>query len=99
MERRRPFLRWLFDSRNGVENCLTSRWIFIRALAAIYFSAFYSLIFQIKGLMGPQGILPAKEYLVAAAKYFGWWRYWDAPSIFWVSSSGPMLTAVTWLGL
>ena len=27
------------------------RWIFFRALAAIYFSAFYSLLFQIKGLL------------------------------------------------
>ena len=75
-------LRWLFDSNNGVEGCLISRWIFLRALAAIYFSAFYSLVFQIKGLIGPQGILPAREYLAAAANYVGWWRYWDAPSLF-----------------
>jgi hypothetical protein len=99
MERPRYLLRWLFDSRNGVENCLISRWIFLRALAAIYFSVFYSLIFQIKGLIGPQGILPAREYLAAAVKYFGGWRYWDAPSLFCFSSSGPMLMAVTWIGL
>src|SRR5260370_22268394 len=99
MERSRHLLRWLFDSRDGIEDCLISRWIFLRALAAIYFSAFYSLIFQIKGLIGPQGILPAGEYLIAAAKYFGYWRYWDVPSLFWASSSGPMLMAVTWIGL
>jgi hypothetical protein len=99
MERPRHLLRWLFDSRDGIEGCLISRWVFLRALAAIYFSAFYSLIFQIKGLIGPQGILPAGEYLVAAAKYFGWWRYWDVPSFFWASSSGPMLMATIWIGL
>ena len=92
-------LRWFFDSGNGVEGCLISRWIFLRALAAIYFSAFYSLVFQIKGLIGPQGILPAREYLAAAANYVGWWRYWDAPSLFWISSNDPALLAVTWIGL
>ena len=40
---------------------LIPRWIFLRALALIYFSAFYSLLFQIKGLMGPEGILPARQ--------------------------------------
>ena len=35
---------------------LLPRWIFLRALGVIYFSAFYSLIFQIRGLIGPQGI-------------------------------------------
>jgi hypothetical protein len=99
MKRPRHLLRWLFDPGNGVEGCLIPRWIFLRALAAIYFSAFYSLIFQIKGLIGPEGILPANEYLAAAAKYFGGWRYWDVPSLFWISSTGPMLMTVTWIGL
>ena len=44
---------------------LWPRWIFLRALGVIYFSAFYSLIFQIKGLIGPDGILPAGDYLQA----------------------------------
>ncbi len=35
------------------------RWIFLRALGAIFFSAFYSLWFQIHGLIGPNGISPA----------------------------------------
>ena len=29
-----------------------ARWIFLRALGAIFFSAFYSLFFQIRGLIG-----------------------------------------------
>jgi hypothetical protein len=75
------------------------RWIFLRALALIYFSAFYSLLFQIKGLIGPQGILPAQQYLGAIAEQLGATRYWYAPSMFWVSASSAMLMAVTWIGL
>src|ERR1700719_38717 len=48
---------------------LLPRWIFLRALGLIYFSAFYSLIFQIKGLIGPRGILPAAGYLSDVANY------------------------------
>ncbi len=49
-------------ARCGPADRLIPRWIFLRALAAIYFSAFYSLLFQIKGLIGPEGILPASQY-------------------------------------
>ena len=91
--------RWLFDSRNGVQGYLVARWIFLRALAAIYFSAFFSLAFQIKGLVGPQGILPAQEYLISAAHYFGTWRYWQVPSLFWLSASSHTLMLVIWIGM
>ncbi|HTB97474.1 MAG TPA: lipase maturation factor family protein [Terracidiphilus sp.] len=92
-------IRWLFDSRAGATNRLIPRWVFLRALAAIYFSAFYSLLFQIKGLIGPQGILPAADYLAAVARAMPSTRYWYAPSLFWFSSSAHMLMAITWLGL
>jgi hypothetical protein len=92
-------LRWLFDSRHGPRGRLTPRWIFLRALAAIYFSAFYSLLFQIKGLIGPEGILPAQKYLNAIAQSLGATRYWYAPSLFWFSSSSTMLMAVMGIGL
>ena len=77
------FFRWLFDSRYGPRGRLAPRWIFLRALALIYFSAFYSLLFQIKGLIGPEGILPAHKYLDAVAEAFGPKRFWFAPTIFW----------------
>ena len=93
-------IRWLFDSRSGLINHLIPRWIFLRALALVYFSAFYSLLFQIDGLIGPQGILPAKEYLAAIAGSLpGLNRFWFAPSLFWFSASSHMLMAITWLGL
>ena len=70
------------------------RWIFLRALGLIYFSAFYSLVFQIRGLIGPHGILPAGEYLQLIARSFeGRIRFWYAPSLLWISSSSQMLLA------
>jgi hypothetical protein len=92
-------VRWLFDSRCGLADRLIPRWILLRALAAIYFSAFYSLLFQIRGLIGPEGVLPAQQYLAAVARMLGGTRYWYAPSLFWISSSSQMLMAVTWIGI
>ena len=99
MERPRHFIRWFFDSRSGPSNRLIPRWIFLRALSAIYFSAFFSLIFQIKGLIGPHGVLPAWQYLAAIYSSLGTASYWIAPSLFWLSAGSPMLMAVTWVGL
>ena len=91
--------RWLFDSRRGPRGRLVPRWIVLRSLALIYFSAFYSLLFQIKGLIGPEGILPAGQYLAAIAQQLGVSRFWYAPSLYWISTSSAMLMAVTWTGM
>src|ERR1017187_1457212 len=95
----RNLLRRLFDSSHGAPGRLLPRWLFLRALAAIYFSAFFSLLFQIKGLIGPAGILPARQYLFSVAESLGPLKYWYAPSLFWLSSGSHMLMAVTWIGL
>ena len=92
-------IRRLFDSRYGPRRVVIPRWIFLRALAAIYLSAFYSLLFQIKGLIGPQGVLPAGVYLAAVSREMPSWHYWFAPSLFWISSTSQMLMAVMWIGL
>ena len=89
----------LFDSNGGVSNRLIARWLFLRALGVIYFSAFYSLLFQIRGLIGDNGILPATEYLEAVAHTYGSARFWFAPSLFWYSTSNTWLMAVCWIGL
>lgn len=95
----RHLILWLFDSAHGVSGRLIPRWIFLRALAAIYFSAFYSLLFQIKGLIGPQGILPVHEYLPAVARAYPDTKLWFAPTLFWLSSTSHALMIVTWIGL
>src|SRR5882762_5425305 len=92
-------LRWLFDSKEGAAKRLLPRWIFLRALGLIYYSAFFSLVFQIRGLIGPHGILPADEYLKALAERFGHTSYWYAPTLLWFSSGAHMLIGICWTGM
>jgi lipase maturation factor 1 len=99
MERPTNPVRWLFASDQGPRTVLLARWLWLRALAAIYFSAFFSLLFQVKGLIGQNGILPAGETLAGIAQAAGHNRFWIAPSLFWISSSTHFIVAVTWIGL
>ena len=92
-------LRWLFAPVHGDHERLTPRWLFLRAIGLIYFSAFYSLLFQIRGLIGPNGILPAAEYLRAVTNSFGLARFWYAPTLLWFSAGNHMLMAIVWAGL
>jgi lipase maturation factor 1 len=93
-------IHWLFDPPQTGETRLAPRWLFLRALGAIYCSAFFSLIFQIRGLIGPQGILPANTYLEAISHALGHaQRIWYAPTLLWWSSSNAMLNAICWAGL
>ena len=78
---------------------LWPRWIFLRALALIYLSAFYSLLFQIKGLIGPDGILPAIDYLQAVNASMHGQRFWFAPSLFWFGAGNHTLMVVCWVGV
>jgi len=74
---------WLLGPEAPAESPRTHllpRWIFLRAIGVIYFSAFYSLIFQIKGMIGPRGILPAAGYLRDVANYYpGLQRFGSRP--------------------
>jgi len=78
---------------------LWPRWIFLRALGLIYFSAFYSLLFQLRGMIGPHGNLPAVDYLQAVAAGFHGDRFFYVPTVFWLGSSNQALMLVCWLGL
>jgi lipase maturation factor 1 len=78
---------------------LWPRWIFLRALGLIYLSAFYSLLFQIKGLIGSNGILPAADYLQALHAALEMRSYWSAPSLLWFGAGNGALMALCWVGL
>jgi hypothetical protein len=92
-------IRWLFDPERGPSDRFIPRWLFLRALGLIYFSAFFSLIFQVRGLIGPGGILPAKEYLDAVSTSVGHGRFWYAPTILWFSTSSRTLIVLCWAGI
>src|ERR1700683_4561666 len=85
-ERIKRAVDWLLGPEVPSENApghLWGRWIFLRALGIFYFSAFYSLLFQIRGLIGPDGILPARDYLQAVSGALHSFRFWYAPTLFW----------------
>lgn len=90
-------VRW-FAPDFSTPSHLRARWIWLRALGAIFFSAFYSLEFQIHGLIGPNGILPADAYLRAARDAVGAKAYWLVPSLLWINASDPALDVLVWLG-
>jgi lipase maturation factor 1 len=95
-----PAFRWLFAPRKGEPKRQIARWLFLRSLGGIYFSAFFALAFQIRGLIGPEGILPAGPYLEAVAHTIGHWRgVWYAPTVLWCSSGSGMLDALCWAGM
>jgi lipase maturation factor 1 len=91
---------WAGPGITGPGGHVLSRWLFLRALGAIYFSVFYSLAFQIRGLLGPEGLLPAGSYLQEVARVIpGAVRFWYAPTLLWLNSSSHALTALCWAGL
>ncbi|MFL5609029.1 MAG: lipase maturation factor family protein [Gemmatimonadaceae bacterium] len=81
-------------------SCFWPRWLWLRALGLIFLSAFYSLAFQIHGLIGERGILPAGAYLRDLAQAVGpLTRTWYAPTLFWLAAGDRALTVVVGAGL
>ncbi len=92
-------VQWLFGPGSAEIGELWPRWLWLRALGLIFFSAFYSLAFQVRGLIGPEGILPAHDFLDIIRQQFGVWRFWYTPSLLWLSSSRGALLALCIAGL
>ena len=100
VERIERLVAWLFGPGPRAHyGKLWPRWLFLRALGAIYFSAFFSLLFQVQGLIGPRGILPAGEYLHLVGQHYGSEAHWLLPTLLWWSASTRMLDALCWTGI
>lgn len=69
-----------------------------RLLGLIYFFSFGALIFQIKGLIGSNGILPITDYFNRAEAFYPKRCYYYLPSVFWIDRSDRALLAVTVAG-
>jgi lipase maturation factor 1 len=78
---------------------LWPRFLWLRGLGLIFFSAFYSLEFQIQGLIGPRGILPASELFESLRRAPTATALWQFPSLLWLGSSNAALSALVWGGL
>src|SRR5262245_12213916 len=94
---RPPFLeRWFAPAAT---QSVRARWLWLRALGLIFFSAFYSLLFQIHGLIGPRGILPAQNYLRELHAFVGAKAYWLAPTLLWIDAGDLALDLLVWIGI
>jgi len=79
---------------------LWPRWLFLRALGLIFLSAFYSFAFQIHGLIGERGILPAGEYLALLHRELPGVRpFWYAPTLLWFNAGDTTLTLLVAAGV
>jgi hypothetical protein len=79
---------------------LWPRWVFLRALGLIFLSAFYSLAFQIHGLIGERGIRPARDYIEQVHTVLGGARqFWYAPTLLWAGAGDTALTLLIAAGV
>lgn len=72
--------------------------LFYRLLGAIYFFAFGAFLFQIRGLIGKNGILPVSEYLSLIRRAYPKRHYHLVPTLFWWNCSDRALMTVVALG-
>jgi lipase maturation factor 1 len=80
------------------ESYTISSVLFARSLGFIYFFAFGAFLFQIKGLIGQNGILPVKNFLEAVKRRYPDKYGFILPSVFWLNASDKALMAVTLAG-
>jgi len=83
--------------------------LFLRLMGLVYFCAFFSLLFQIEGLLGDKGILPAALYLEGVKTNSGplaWllcptflWFGCNTQILFWLVGSGNIIAVALLLGL
>lgn len=77
---------------------LLTRWLFLRALAFIYFIAFVSYGVQVTGLIGENGILPARAFLAAVKETLGRRGIYYYPSLAWFHSGDRFLVGICLAG-
>jgi lipase maturation factor 1 len=95
-----PFQSFLifFNLNYDSPNLILTQNFFLRGLGLVYFLAFASLGFQITGLIGNQGILPAKDFLDWAGHQFQTEKYIIVPSIFWIKSGNLFIQTICGAG-
>jgi len=88
--------RWCWGRHVERPDYDLTRWIFLRALGAIYLVAFVSLWTQISGLIGHNGILPTDQFMSAVQQQcdvrgIGLERFYLLPTLSWFNASDGFL--------
>jgi Lipase maturation factor len=93
----RPWIsRWLADGSSFV----LTRYVLLRLLGFVYFTAFLVALLQGRALLGEHGLLPMRGFLhlVARASGGAFAGFLRAPSVFWLASGDGALVVVGALG-
>lgn len=95
---RRPLFsrltRLLWGASPGPAPVDGTRRVLLAGLGLCYLAAFWSLGVQVRGLIGRDGLLPAAQYLDAAARQLGAARFWYLPTLAWLSASDAALVGL-----
>ena len=84
--------------RQGGNEYVLTRWLFLRLLGVVYLAAFGSLWTQVLGLIGRGGIAPAADYLAFVTSVLGPDRFWRVPTLAWINAGDGMLLALCGVG-
>jgi lipase maturation factor 1 len=88
MANKRVFFMWNPEAYTIIAS------LFPRLLGLIYFFAFGAFVFQIRGLLGKNGILPIGEYLDWVRARLPKRHLYLVPTIFWINASDAVLMSV-----
>jgi hypothetical protein len=93
-----------FGPPQGRDTYTIANWLFLRLLGVVYLFAFWSLSAQVAGLIGPDGILPARNYLTEVAAWadaegLGVARYHALPTLAWLGTSDRFLGGLATAGI
>jgi predicted DCC family thiol-disulfide oxidoreductase YuxK len=94
--------KFLWGNDVGPHMFILTRWLFLRLLGIVYLMAFGALSYQIIGLVGSNGILPAESYLERVAQspgIEGLERYIFAPTLAWIDVSDAFLMYLCYAGM
>ncbi len=83
----------------GKHEYTLTRWLFLRGLGVVYLVAFASLWEQVLGLIGSDGILPAKDFLYVVEASGTRDAFWLVPTLGWLNSSDRFLLFLCWGGV
>ncbi len=90
-----------FCALGGDATFIWPRWIILRAVGLVYVIIFCSTMAESQALLGPDGVAPVRNVFADLAKLYPnpVEAFLRAPSLFWISTSAGMITALEWLGL
>ena len=93
-------LRWLAGRDLPPARYDRVRRAFLAGMGLVHLAAFGSLLAQVEGLIGPQGILPAEKLLERAREVYGEDAGWRKPTLFWWTGAGETaLVGTCWAGI